>query len=90
MKGSAISIGSCVTLPAQSIEAYEETAKKITYNRFSYYLGEENLNQLNLALGYSGKFLLKHERYASYSSGKWEGKSAICMKHSATHYIWLI
>ena len=84
-------VGTCVHLRAEDLEDYDDTEREIGYDRFRYYVGDEIIRELERELGYHGSCLtLKKDYHVRYGRGKWKGENAVCMRHSAIHYIWKI
>ena len=87
---SAEWVGRCDHLKAEDLDAYDDTAEDITFNRFKYYLGDEAFEELEKGLGYDEHLRLKDDWHISHTKGKWKGEWAICLMWSAYHHIWLI
>jgi hypothetical protein len=91
MSKSVTFVGTCVHLRPKDLDAYDDSARDIGYNRFRYYVGDEVIDELNSAPAYRGSGLTIKKDYAvSYSRGKWRGRWAVCMMWSSIHHIWTI
>lgn len=85
-------IGTCVGLPAHLLDAFDEISSSITNRTFRKHLGHELYSDLEKGLGYGrnkGLYLSK-DWHVSYTKGKWQGKTAICLFWSGIHHIWII
>lgn len=83
-------IGTCVELKEVDLLAYDESARDINYRTFSRHLGAEGIQEIERAHGYGQALRLRQDYHVRYSRGKWQGKPAICMMHSAIHHLWFL
>jgi len=84
-------VGTCVGLPARHLDAYNDTARDISYETFRRHVGRDVIAEISAWYGYRrGGLLLKDDWHVRYSRGKWEGRPAVCMDHSSIHHLWLI
>jgi len=77
-------IGTCVGLPAPKLEAFDDSAREITYRTFLRHLGKDLVDDLDRSFGVP----LRKDWHISFERGKWEGRPAICLHHSGIHHIW--
>lgn len=83
-------IGTCVGLRCVDLNAYDDSSRDIGYATFLKHVGREIVRELEEGFGYVRPLTLKSDWCIRYSRGKWKGKPAVCMMHSAIHHIWLI
>ncbi len=79
-------IGTCVGLPAAELEAFDDSAKEITYRTFLRHVGGEIVRELDAAFGVP----LRRDWHVSFERGKWQGKPAVCLHHSGIHHLWYL
>lgn len=77
-------VGTCVSLKAEDLEAYDETEREITYRTFIRRVGTE------VVASFGSHPPLKRDWHVHYGKGKWRGRPAVCLHHSRIHYIWII
>ena len=88
---SAEYVGRCDHLEDEDLDDYDDTEKEIGYNRFKYYVGQEEIDRIEVEYGYKGSGItLKKDWAVRFSRGKWKGERAVCMMWSAYHHIWII
>lgn len=82
-------VGRCDHLRARDLEAYDDTEDPISYNRFHYYVGQDEIDRLEEEYGYKGSGLtFENDHCVRFTQGKWKGKWAVCMHWSSYHHIW--
>lgn len=79
-------IGTCVGLSGSDIDAFDETAREITYKTFLKNVGRGVVDELNEWSGVP----LRKDWSVSFEKGKWKGKNAYCLHHSMIHHIWTV
>lgn len=82
-------IGTCVQLQANDLYDYDDSARDIGYATFRKHVGAEVIAEINTWAGWPGTHFSR-DYYIRYSKGKWRGKPAVCMMHSAIHHIWTL
>jgi hypothetical protein len=83
---STLFIGTCVNLPAEKLEEFDDSARTITYRTFAKHIGREGVLEIN---GWAGVPIHK-DWHVSFERGKWDSKPAVCLHHSVIHHIWTI
>ena len=82
-------VGTCVQLRAADLWDYDETEREITYRTFRKHIGSYVAAEINSWAGWPGTHFSR-DHHIRYGKGKWKGKPAVCMHHSAIHHIWTI
>ena len=86
-------VGTCVELRAGNLHAYDDSSRKITWRTFLKKVGGRRASAIlsrrvfpvyNDCPGLS----LASDYAVQFSKGLWRGKPAVCIHHSAIHYIW--
>jgi hypothetical protein len=85
-------IGTCVGLRFRDLQAYDDSEREITYRTFRKHVGADVIREINENIGYPGPgvLTLASDYHVRYGKGKWKGKPAVCMHHSAIHHIWTL
>jgi len=83
-------IGTCVGLQEEDLHDYDESTREITYATFARHMGADAMRHLEREMGYNKHLRLRKDWSVRFSRGKWRGKPAICMMHSATHHLWAL
>lgn len=79
-------IGTCVNLPAEKLDQFDESSRQITYSTFRRHLGMYQIKELNDSFGVA----LHKDYHVRFARGKYNGEKAICLFHSSIHYLWLL
>lgn len=79
-------VGTCVSLPKEKLEAFDDSSRPIEYGTFARRVGRTIIKELNST---QTAVPLKKDWHVRYTSGKWEGRKAVCMFHSGIHHIWI-
>ena len=79
-------IGTCVGLEEKDLNDFDDSSHDISYRTFVRYLGRREIRDLNKSFGVP----LSRDWHVSFKKGKWRGKKAICLFHSAIHHIWTV
>lgn len=79
-------IGTCVGLEAEDLEAFDDSAREITYKTFARHLGREGIREINRWAGVA----ISKDWHVSFERGKWKGNPAVCLHHSGIHHLWAL
>ncbi len=79
-------IGRCDHLEADDLHAFDDSSRTVGYPTFSRKVGASVLRAINACYGVP----IKKDYQVSYATGRWKGKPAVCMFHSAWHHIWTL
>lgn len=85
-EGARLFVGTCVGLPAEELDAYDDSAQTIEFDEFARLVGDEVIDELNT----NASPPIQDDWAVSFSKGRWCGEDAVCMMHSGIHHIWLI
>ena len=83
-------VGTCVSLRAVDLDAFDDSSRQITNRTFRKHLGSENYLNFEELLGYDRHLRLANDYHVSYFKGSWRGRPAICCMRSSIHHIWLV
>lgn len=86
MKPDVEFVGRCDHLDADDLYDFDETSRKITYATFVRKVGGAVVKELNEGFGVP----IKRDWHVRFVKGRWQGRPAVCMFHSAYHYIWVL
>lgn len=79
-------IGTCVGLEFNDLQDYDDSERIIKYQTFLKHVGREIVAELDAAFGIP----LRRDWHVSFGRGKWKGKPAVCLHHSAIHHLWYL
>ena len=86
MKANPEWIGTCVNLRREDLEAYDATERSVGYRTFLRHVGGAVVKVMDAVLGVP----LREDYAVSFGVGKWKGRRAVCLHHSAIHHLWYI
>lgn len=81
-------IGTCVDLRVRDLNAYDDSARDITYRTFRKHVGGEVIDEIHQQTG--GVPHISQDYGVTFSRGRWKGRPAACMMHSSIHHLWYI
>lgn len=84
MRAIPVFVGTCVGLPVEDLEAFDDSSKEISYRTFRRAVGRAVVAELNATFGVP----LSRDWAVRFTRGLWRGRQAVCLFHSAIHHIW--
>jgi hypothetical protein len=66
------------------LEAFDDSRRDVNYKTFARHLGREEIRALDQFFSVP----LRRDYHVSFAVGKWKGKRAVCLFHSAYHHLW--
>jgi hypothetical protein len=79
-------IGTCVHLQVRDLDDFDRSSREVTYRTFRRLLGGKIVGDLDRQFGVP----LRGDYAVEFATGKWKGRRAVCLFHSAIHHIWVL
>lgn len=79
-------VGRCDYLKAEDLEGFDNSSRTVKFKTFARKVGASVVHTIDSHFGVP----IRRDYHVSYAVGKWRGKPAVCMFHSAWHHIWTL
>lgn len=88
-----ISLGNCVTLSAEQVEAYDSTERDMVYRSFRRHFTRGQwyalIEQFRYEATVKAGLTMEKDWHVRYGWGYLDGKKVVCLHHSGIHYFYL-